>query len=191
MAILERGFKTWAEQLAISIRRDLGIEPHVPLAAARLAEHLGVRVWTPNDVPGITKGVLDQLLSHDPDGWSAVSCSTNGRALIIYNPRHSQGRQNSDLAHELAHILLEHEPNRIVLSHDGAMVMRSFDPKQEEEANWLGWCILLPRPALVRALSTRKSVSDIAQEWTVSQQLVEYRIRMTGVRTQLSRRRKR
>jgi Zn-dependent peptidase ImmA (M78 family) len=36
-----------------------------------------------------------------------VSCAAGGTTLIIYIPRHSPGRQNSDLAHELAHIILE------------------------------------------------------------------------------------
>lgn len=188
MGVLERGFKTWAEHLALSIRRELDLAPHAPLPPSRLAEHLGVRVWTPHDVPGLPQTVLDQLLRHDPEGWSAVTCSVDDTALIIHNPRHSPARQNSNLAHELAHIILEHEPSRLVLSHDGAMVMRSFDDKQEEEANWLGWCLLLPRQALMYAMKARLSVAAIAQKWCVSEQLVEFRVRMTGVRTQFRRR---
>ncbi len=30
------------------------------------------------------------------------------------------------------------------MSADGSLVMRSYDQKQEEEANWLAWAILLP-----------------------------------------------
>src|SRR5947207_6782674 len=125
MGVLERGFITWAQQLALSIRRELDLAPHAPLSPLCLAQHLGVRVWTPYDVPGLPQSVLDQLLHHDPDGWSAVTCSVGDEALIIHNPRHSPARQNSDLAHELAHIILEHEPSKLVLSHDGTMVMRS------------------------------------------------------------------
>ena len=182
MGVLERGFKTWAEQLALSVRRDMGLAPNAPLPPRDLAEHLGVRILVPDEVPGLPKTVLDQLLRHDPSGWSAVSCSANGHALIIHNPQHSPGRQNSDLAHELAHIILEHEPSKMVLSQDGTMVLRSFDEKQEEEANWLGWCLLLPRVALAHAVKTRLPRAVVAQRWGVSEQLVEFRIRMTGVR---------
>ena len=180
--LLERGFKTWAEQLALSIRHDLALPSHSPLPPIHLAEHLGVRVQTPHDIRGMPAAVLHQLLVVDPEGWSAVSCTVNENTLIIYNPKHSSGRQNSDLAHELAHIILEHEPSKIVISHDAAMVMRSFEAKQEEEANWLGWCLLLPRPALVQAMKARTPTRDIARTWGVSEQLVEFRIRMTGVR---------
>ena len=190
MSVLERGFKTWAESLAQSIRSELNLPSYAPLSPHRFAEYLDVQIWTPQNVPGITPEMLKQLLHADPNGWSAVSCTVSGIVRVIYNPQHSVGRQNSDIAHELAHVLLEHEPSKIVMSHDGAMVMRSFDPKQEEEANWLGWCILLPRPALVRAIGARKTVVEIAEEWCVSKQLVEYRIRMTGVRTQIARRKR-
>jgi hypothetical protein len=182
MGVLERGFKTWAEQLALSIRRELDLDPHAPLAPLRLAEHLDVRVLVPSKIPGLPKPVLDQLVLVDPGGWSAVSCSVNGQTLIIHNPQHSVGRQNSDLAHELAHLILEHEPSKLVLSQDGTMVLRSFDEKQDEEANWLGWCLLLPRLALVHATKARLSKSAIAHRWGVSEQLVEFRTRMTGVK---------
>lgn len=187
MGVLVRGFKTWAEKLALSIRRELDLTPHAPLAPSRLAEHLGVRVWTPHDIVGLPQAVLDQLLLHDPDGWSAVTCTVADEVLIIHNPRHSIARQNSDLAHELAHIILEHEPSKLVLSHDGTMVMRSFDDKQEQEANWLGWCLLLPRPALIHATKARLAKALIASQWNVSEQLVEFRLRMTGVRMQFRR----
>src|SRR5690349_19923623 len=135
--LLDRGFKTWAENVAISIRRDLGLPAHAPLSAHELAKHLDVVLWTPQDVPNIPKSVVEQLLIHDPDGWSAVTCMASGQSRIIYNPKHSPARQNSDIAHELAHILLEHDPGKMVLSHDGSIVMRHFDAKQEEEANCL------------------------------------------------------
>ncbi|HZT71433.1 MAG TPA: ImmA/IrrE family metallo-endopeptidase [Terriglobia bacterium] len=188
MSFLERGFKAWAEQLALGIRRDMGLAPHAPLPPSSLAQYLNVELWTPHDVPGLPKDALDQLLYHDPDGWSAVSCFVNGRAVIIYNPRHSSGRQSSDLGHELAHIILEHQPSKLVLSYDGSITMRSFDEKQEEEANWLGWCLLLPRQALVQAIKSRLKKAEIAQRWGVSEQLVEFRIRMTGVRVQYGKR---
>jgi hypothetical protein len=184
MGSLVRGFKTWAERTAASLRRELALAADAPIPPSRLAQFLEVELWTPRDVPGLSKAALDQLLVHDPWGWSAVSCAVRGQDVVIYNPRHSDGRQSSDIAHELAHIILGHTPGTIVLSQDGAIVMRSYDPQQEEEANWLGWTILLPRDALAEAVRARLSNSIIAQRYGVSEQLVEYRIRMTGVNLQ-------
>ena len=187
--LLDRGFKTWAENVAISIRRDLGLQSHAPLDARALAHHLDVLLMTPQDVPNIPAAVVTQLLVNDPDGWSAVTCLSGGQARVIYNPTHSLARQNSDICHELAHILLEHEPGKMVLSHDASIIMRGFDAKQEEEANCLGWSLLLPRSALAHATKAQLDTKEIARKWAVSEQLVEYRARITGVRRQFGRQR--
>jgi len=165
----------------------MGLRGDVPLAPARLAEFLDVRLWTPYDVPGLSEAALDQLLVRDPWGWSAISCALDGRDVVVYNPCHSSARQASDISHELAHVILNHEPGKMVLSQDGSMIMRSYDPKQEEEANWLGWCLLLPREALERAARLRLATAQIAEMYGVSEQLAAYRLRMTGVEAQFRR----
>lgn len=189
MGALQRGFKTWAERTAAALRRELGLSDIAPLQVARLADFLEVRLWTPSDVPGLSKAMRDQLLVHDPEGWSAVACTFDGRNTIIHNPSHSLGRQASNIAHELSHIILDHEPGQIVLSQDGSMIMRSYDQKQEEEANWLGWCLLLPRAALVQTEKSRLSAAQIAERYGVSEQLVKYRVGVTGITSQFRRQR--
>lgn len=193
MKTLDRGFKTWTERTAVSLRRELGLLPHAPLDPKRLAEYLDVRVWTPNDVPGNPKSVVDQLLRNDPWGWSAVSQFGHSYGLIIYNPRHSKGRQASDIMHELAHFILDHQQGTMIMSHDGSMVMRSYDRKQEDEANCLAWCLLLPREALMSARRTGLTAAQIAERYGVSETLVTFRLQMSGVEAQIraARRRRR
>lgn len=58
------------------------------------------------------------------------------------------GRPASDLMHELAHIIIGHEPARVDVTEDGALIWNSHDQRQEDEANWLSGCLLLPREAL-------------------------------------------
>ena len=106
---------------------------------------------------------------------------------MIYNPMHSRGRQASNIVHELAHIMLKHEPARVVFSQDEQMATRTFDPRQEDEANWLGWTLLLPRDALVAARRRRMAKAEIAQEYGVSENLVRYRLQVTGVDLQMKR----
>ena len=184
MVLLERGFKTWCERVSVSLREDLALPPYAPLPAVRLAELLEVRLLTPFDIPGIPEDALAQLLERDPSGWSAVTLVTEGQGLIIYNPRHSRARQSNDITHELAHLFLDHEPATMIISHDGAMAMRTYDRKQEEEANWLAGCLLLPREALIRAKIARRTGAQIADEFGISQDLVSFRLRMTGVNRQ-------
>jgi Zn-dependent peptidase ImmA (M78 family) len=181
----ERGFKSWAERTSASLRQELGVPPHGALLPAVLAAYLDVTLLTPREVPGITAEVLDQLLHHDPWGWSAVSVYQADRMIVIYNPRHSLGRQASDIAHELAHLILSHRPATVVMSQDGSFVMRSYDHTQEDEANWLAWCLLLPREALLRSKKLSLSAIEIAAAYGVTETLVNFRLRMTGVESHL------
>jgi Zn-dependent peptidase ImmA (M78 family) len=181
----ERGFKSWAERTSQNFRRDFGLQPHSPLQPALLATHLDVRLCTPKEIPGLPQKVLDQLLKHDPSGWSAVSVYQGDRGLVIYNPAHSKGRQASDIMHELAHLVLDHKAATVIMSHDGNLVMRSYDQKQEDEANWLAWCLLLPRDALTQCARRALSVEAIAEQYGVSRTLVNFRLGVTGVTAQI------
>jgi Zn-dependent peptidase ImmA (M78 family) len=110
-------------------------------------------------------------------------------ALVIYNPKHSAGRQASDIAHELAHIILGHEAAKLIMSADGQLVMRTYDQKQEDEANWLAWALLLPRDALLHNRKIRATAKQIAQRYGVTETLVQFRMRVTGVEAQVRARR--
>jgi len=98
---------------------------------------------------------------------------------------HSIGRQASDVMHELAHLILDHKPATVIISYDGSLVMRSYDQKQEEEASWLAWCLLLPRDALIQCSRRELDVGAIAEQYGVSKALVSFRLDVTGVRAQM------
>jgi Zn-dependent peptidase ImmA (M78 family) len=183
---LERGFKAWCERMALSLRSELDIAAEAPLAANRLAEHLDITLKTLRDFPEMPGDVVSQLTVADPSGWSAVSFDLGGATTIIHNDRNSAGRQSSDIMHELAHVIRGHEPSQLILSDSFDFAMRSYDSKQEDEANWLGWAILLPRPALGRCADLGMSNKEIALEYTVSEQLVAFRRRITGIDRQKS-----
>lgn len=189
MATLERGFKAWSERTSVAIRKELGLAQLDPLSPERLAEHLGILLVTPADIPGMPPEDLNQLLVEDPWGWSAASVEGVEGTLVIYNPNRSVGRKASDITHELAHVMLGHQPGTIVLSQDGSMAMRSFNQKQEDEANWLAWALLLPREAIVSARLKGLDEAAIASMYGVTDTLVRFRMRMTGVDLQFKTRR--
>jgi Zn-dependent peptidase ImmA (M78 family) len=139
----------------------------------------------PRDVPGLPSDILEQLLQKDPWGWSAISVLQGANAVIICNPQHSPGRQSSDIVHELAHLILGHEPARLIMSHDGSFVMRSYDQKDEDEANWLAWSLLLPRDGLAACRRQKLTTLEIANRFSVSDTLVNFRLRMTAVDAQI------
>ena len=184
MKTLERGFKAWAERTSMTFRRELDISIDEALLPQQLADYLDIKLITPADIPGITEDVLEQLLENDPWGWSGVGIQIDGKGVVIYNPKKSAGRQSSDITHELSHTILEHQPATIIYSENLDMAMRSFNAKQEDEANCLAWSLLLPREGLVRAKQRRLSLERIAEQFGVTETLVSFRLNTSGVAAQ-------
>ena len=187
MPAFERGFKTWAERISLSFRNDLRLTETAPLSPDTLANYLDVRLWAPGDVKGLSQGQLDQLVNKDKSGWSAVTIRLGDSHVVISNPTHSPGRRSSDIMHEIGHIIAGHEPSKMVLSPDGQLAMRTFDQKQEDEADWLRGCLLLPRPALLQIRKARLSESQACTAYGVTSELLNYRLNVTGVNFQLQR----
>lgn len=185
--MFERGFKTWCEKYAISKRVEFGLPPHAPLDAFKFAKKLGVKVWTPHDVPGLSTESLSVLLRNDgttPSCWSAVTLVFDHRILVILNSSHSPARQSSDLTHELAHHIRGHKAQEVAVTPDGFMMLKNYDKIYEEEADWLSGCLLLPREALVGIKRRRLDSAEAAEEYGVSLRMLNYRMSMTGVARQ-------
>lgn len=184
-----RGFKTWCENAAVELRRALRVQRMDPLRPEQLAAHLGVRLCTPKDIPGLSSRVVQALLGPEKDSWSAVTLSSGDCRLVIYNSAHALGRRANDIMHELSHVLLDHNPARVMYFSDGRMALRTYDADQEGQANWLAGCLLLPRDALVHIKSVRLSDDEAAAQYQVSTRLLTYRLDMTGVTRQSQGRR--
>ncbi len=184
---MRRGFKTWCETTAEKYRAALGLKPVDPLDPKELAAYLGVIVWRPEDVPELPKMSLRRLTNHDSDSWSAVTIRHDDTKLTIVNSAHAQTRQRSSLSHELAHIILDHEPGRIDLSRDGHLLLSSYEREQEQEADWLSGTLLVPRAGLVNAYRSNSDPKILARRFEVSVDMLNWRLRMTGVATQARR----
>lgn len=178
---LRRGFKSWAEQQAITFRETLDIHPCAPLAAARLAQHLDVPIINPSHVPDMPIHHMKQLLEIDQWSWSGVTIVYEDAMLIIKNSSHPLGRQESDVMHELSHVICKHAAARVVQHPSLPLAQREYDVAQEKEAAWLGSCLQLPRSALSWAVKRRMSHANIAEHFGATEDMVSYRRRMTGV----------
>jgi Zn-dependent peptidase ImmA (M78 family) len=187
--VFERGFKTWCEKYSADIREKLGVQKDAPLDTRAFAKTLGVRVWTPHNVPGLGAEAIEVLLRNDgktPSCWSAVTIVLGTKVVVILNSSHSPARQASDLTHELAHRIRGHQAREVSLSEDGIMLLSSYDKQEEEEADWLSGCLLLPRDALIRIRRQRLDDVDAAAAYGVSGKMLSYRMAMTGVNRQFA-----
>jgi len=182
--MFRRGFKSWCEQTATSFRIKRGLAASDPLPARLLGEELKVEIVTPELLADLPEDSRDRLVGEHSDCWSAITIPHKQCPLVVYNPAHSPARQNSDLMHELAHILLEHEPGNTFIDPNSGLALRAHDASQEEEASWLSGSLLLPREALWK-IKKRQWSDEIACEiYFVSLQMLRYRMNISGVNIQ-------
>lgn len=182
-SLFERGFKSWCENTAVAIRRRLGVNPSSPLSPFDLAAKLRVTILKLEEVAGLSQAAREYLSSTQGDEWSAVTVLVSGEAIILINPTHTAARQSTDLMHELAHIIKNHDAAKVFVSESG-YALRSFDEKQEAEADWFAGSLLLPRAVLEHCAYNHIPLYTILQDYVVSKTLYNYRVRMMGINRQ-------
>lgn len=185
---MRRGFKAWCERTAIDYRQTLGVPPTAALDPRQLADHLGVRVAVPEEIPTLSDAARRQLVEVDPGSWSAVTIARGSDRLVVLNSGNSEARQRSSLAHELSHLILNHTTDRTRLTREGLLFRGTFDKEQEEEADWLGGCLLVPREGLLKARLRTPEASALATMFGVSGDMIAWRLQKTGVLRQIRRR---
>jgi IrrE N-terminal-like domain len=185
---LRRGFKADAERIAELVRSDLGLGPLDRLDCFGLAETWGIPVVSLGELreDGASDASIRRLMSPDA-GFSATTVVLGSRRLIVYNPRHESGRKASSLAHELAHVILEHEAAPAI----GVGGCRHWDGRQEAEADWLGSALLVPREGALAWMLESDDIDAGASNFGVSVDLFRWRINHTGVVKQVEKERRR
>ena len=175
---LRRGFKSEAERIARRVRVDLGLNAADPVAPKLIAELLGIEVRAGDEL--LPRERFQELEDIQPDAFSACTLRPSlDRVVVVHNPLSPKTRQKSDVAHELAHMLLDHELSRV--QRLGDITFLSCDPVQEEEAAWLSGCLLLPRALLLADVSRGAGAEEIARKHGVSERMAQYRLDVTGV----------
>lgn len=179
---LPRGFLTQAERHAARIRDELGLGAADPVDLQVVAQHLGVRVVAADELVDIAR--LQELERIQAFAFSACTLDIRGTKVIVINPLRSHARTQSDIAHELSHLLLGHELDEVRVV--AGVPFRTCRPDQEEEATNLGGTLLLPRPLLLRAARRGLGMDEIAEQYEVTLDMARFRFNRTGVVRQAS-----
>lgn len=193
---MRRGFKAEAERQAASLRATIGASDYETVNLSTIAQHLRVAVLPADSL--VEREELFALHDVQPGAFSgATICLPDGRQVVIYNPigvdgqyitppdAMRNGRTRSDIAHELAHIILGHVVRQVQKVSGNSFFTCNYE--QEQEATWLGGCLLLPRPLLLNAARRGDSDEKIATTWCVSPEMAKFRMNLSGVRMQASR----
>lgn len=184
MADYPRGFPADCERHALEIRKDLQLSPDDRLDPHALAEHLAIPIHSLEEFEALCPQSVAQLRDRDRGCFSAMTLFIGTRRIIIYNPAHAPGRQANSIAHELAHVLLEHPPTPI----RGENGHRHWSGEREREADLMAATLLVPRPGILPVMyRVGQDIDAAAQHFGVSNQLMTWRFKKTGAERQMQR----
>ncbi|MBI1759230.1 MAG: ImmA/IrrE family metallo-endopeptidase [Actinobacteria bacterium] len=181
---LPRGFKATAEREATRIRHEMGVSEGDPVNILSVAEHVQAIVVGADRLVAIER--LEELERLQAYAFSAATFDVKGKSYIVTNPLRSRGRLASDVAHEIAHLLLQHDLTEI--REIEGVPFRTCRPDEEEQATVFGGTLLLPRPLLLNAARRGLGPEQIAVAYGVTTEMARFRYTTTGVAKQVLRR---
>lgn len=187
---MKRGFKARCDRMVDEVRAGLGLSKFDAFDPFVYAESINVRYVPVSSLATCPEWAREHVAGPGRKDFSAVTVySDDGRALIVYNDSNSSARQVSDVAHELAHIILKHRP-RPFLGDGGCRVWDKEQAEQEEEAVWLSGVLLVPGDAalaIVREGSDKADIAEVAADYGVSTKMLKYRLNVSGAYIKLRR----
>jgi hypothetical protein len=180
--MVRRGFPAEADRLAAAVREELLLGTHDRLDPRRLADEYGIPVCSIADLvaAGADPASIRQLTVVDSGCFSAGTVLTGTGRLIIFNPVHGDGRLANSVAHELAHLLLEHAPGPAI----GPGGCRVWDKEMESQADLLAAVLLVPRDAALACARVGLPHPVGAARFGVSVDLMRWRTDHTGAARQ-------
>ena len=173
--MLSWDFRNKCENLGVYFRHELSLNGFDTLGGRQLAEHMGYQLLQPGDlVDGENFTDKDAARVIQLDSWSACVIPAD-QPIIIYHPRHSPARFESSVMHELAHLILKHQSEKLIVTH-GKFVQRAYSTKQEKQAEYLGSCLQLPKTAIQYAHQNKMTVDEVMSTYGTSREMVNWRI---------------
>ena len=174
--------QTW-EPIAGALRRLAGVRDGDLLVPEALAAKVGLCLIDADfALEGFCEADKRYLLVTASDRWSGGVLPVplpDGRCICILNPSHPRTRSRITLMEEIVHKHRNHVPTGLREVMPGLRT-RTYNHAQEAEAYGVGAAALLPWMTFYHALDAGTPISDIADAYDVSTQLVEYRIKITG-----------
>ena len=172
--------KRWEhEHNALDLRHALSLAVEAQLPHQQAFNLLpDVHVMSHRELP-LEPEVENHFAGANAKKWSGMCFPCpNGTMIVLYNDAHPATRVRATLMEEFFHLWLDHPPTllRVLPNGEGR---RDFDGEKESEAYGSGAAALVPYKALRAMLADGTSTRGIAEHFWVSEQLVEFRIRVS------------
>jgi len=177
-------------RLAAEVREnELKANPYQRICPYDLADLYGVAVYTLQGLAdsGCPPEAIEFFTSVRPEAWSAALVPNGTGQFIVENDVHTHRRRRSNIAHEMAHLLLEHEFDRILFTNGKRGCANPASKEMETQAAELSGELLLPAAAARRAAVYGLSDDQVAERFDVSAEFARWRLNVTGARRIASR----
>lgn len=167
-------FKRKCESISTEKRHQLGLQSFDALPADCLAAQLETSIVSIDSFDQL--GTESRNILATKEDWSAavICCDP---IQIVHNPNHTGARRESDLMHELAHIILRHP-----MSKFDARKHPSRRKQYENEAVYLGSCLQVPCRGLLWATQCKMTLTQIANHFNASEEMILFRGNACGLR---------
>lgn len=160
------------EEIATTQRSQLNYKAFEQLPARVLAQYFQATIFTAETVPNAEPEQVKILCNSD--NWSAgIICKKP--LIIVHNSRHAPTRQESNLMHELAHVILKHK----MVGYEPKTGLPLRRQQDEDEAVYLGGCLQIPKRGLLWAVQKKMTIAQIALHFNASEDMVKFRINVT------------
>jgi hypothetical protein len=125
---------------------------------------------------------IDYFTSQHPQAWSAALIPDETGRFIVENSFHRPRRRRSNVTHEMAHLLLEHEFDCVLLGDGQSGSRNPANRSLEEEAAELAGELLVPASAAKRAAVEGKTDDQVVGDFDVSTELARWHLNVSGAR---------
>jgi len=181
---LRRGFKASANRLSVRLRRGQGLPAHAPIDLAIVAARLQIDIVPLSSFAAEFPKAVRQLAHIDTGAFSAATVPIDvSKRIIVHNDTHDCRRQRNNISHEIAHVLLGH-PFTLPIDASGC---RNIDRDIEDEASWLGACILISDEAAMHIVRSAFNDERACAMYDVSLPLLRMRINASGAMIRVRR----
>ncbi len=173
-----REYVGFAERHAAELRRHAGVAAAVPMDPYALLGQFNLVVMKLDDLP-MTEEDRAFAAGISPRTWSGGGGRKelpDGSMLVILHPDQTLERARVTIMEEVAHRYFGHKPVALKASLGGAWD-RGYNPISEREAYWTAAATLLPSICVGRAIWQRRSAASVAEEFGVSVELFEFRVK--------------
>lgn len=171
--------KSEMERLATWLRSHLEASASKPFPALKLnIEGVSRFKISELDEPA---DCIKYLCTHGANDWSAMTipCKKGSdKWIVLRNDTHNIERQKVTYLEECWHILLGHSFTKV--AKVGEEYGRTFASAEEHDAFYLATATLLPKEEFEELLDSGANSDEIAKQFEVSKDLVEYRIKRLG-----------